>query len=55
MFFKNFKLKIEFLWVVVVFCYKELRLIFFFLVRMLDVEKCGVEDISLKNRNGKCE
>jgi hypothetical protein len=52
---KNLKLKIESLWVVVASCYKELRLISSSLVRMLDVEKCGVEDTSSKNRNGKCE
>lgn len=47
----NLMLKMESLWVVAASSYKGLRLISSSLVRMLDVEKCGIEDKNSKNRN----
>lgn len=34
-------------------CFVEIKMIFFFQVRMVDVEKCGTQDMNSKKQNGK--
>lgn len=34
-------------------CFVEIKMIFLFQVRMMDVETCGTQDINLKKQNGK--
>lgn len=32
-------------------CFVEIKMIFFFQVRMVDVEKCGTQDMNSKKQN----